>query len=192
MATSRYKHALILGLSALTFSFTSCTTLFPVKDTPAAPVVKVQSPQWYKVSSNPPSYFPKGLSKHAETSAYHGFWVNGGDGSMWFVPKNGINGLSAAQLKADALSKAPAPPKTKKVAAVTKTLKSATSTAGSSVSKAYTGSAAWTKKSVSNAYQGTKNSTGKAYKNTAAWTKNSASKTYTGTKNLAKKAVFWR
>ena len=105
MISPLVKCSLTLCAAVLVASLSSCSKL-PFKKDPVA-IAPVQAPvaQWYQVSQSPPTYFPRGLSKNAPTTAYHGFWVNGGDASLWFVPKNGVQGFTAAELQKTILMK---------------------------------------------------------------------------------------
>lgn len=97
---------LALALTTLAGSLTSCSKFS--KDSTASAINSATPPavQWYQVSNTPPKYFPKGLSANTPTTAYHGFWVSDSNNqSQWFVPKNGVKGISATRLQQDAVAR---------------------------------------------------------------------------------------
>lgn len=91
----------------------SCTTSQQVAYSPDANQHKVQTQSepvsaessWHQVSDQPPTWFPAGLSKDAETDYRHGDWVRAGeDGAMWFIPMHGIGNRSEQELRNEALA----------------------------------------------------------------------------------------
>lgn len=78
----------------------SCAT-----DSPGKPgSVALQPAHWSKVRSNPPTYFPKGVSADHPTTASDGMWVKTGDaaGTQYFIPARGVDtkGLIAEAMAA--------------------------------------------------------------------------------------------
>jgi hypothetical protein len=56
---------------------------------PAPPVTRAQASQhWVKVASNPPTFFPRGVSSDCPTDFQSGEWVMAGDpaGTRYFIP----------------------------------------------------------------------------------------------------------
>lgn len=58
---------------------------------------------WHKVRSQPPTYFPKGVSSGHPTDAADGMWVYSGDtaGTRYFIP---VRGVDTNALVAEAMS----------------------------------------------------------------------------------------
>jgi hypothetical protein len=92
---------------------TSCTTSQQVAYSPSTAQLKERTlPEpaptaqgWHQVSEQPPTFFPVGLSKDAETDYRHGDWVRAGeDGAMWFVPIHGVGNRSEQELRNEALA----------------------------------------------------------------------------------------
>jgi hypothetical protein len=60
---------------------------------------------WYLVSNDPPTYFPKGIPADSPTSYKHGEWVYGGQNSeRWFLPRKGLDQRKRQELREEALA----------------------------------------------------------------------------------------
>lgn len=58
---------------------------------------------WYLVSREPPTFYPKGLPEDAPTEGGHGEWVEARNRTVrWFVPYGGVGELSIEQLRKEA------------------------------------------------------------------------------------------
>lgn len=58
---------------------------------------------WNRVSDSPPTYLPRGFSRHRSRNEKTGVWVTDErDGKRLFVPHQGADGISHAVLMADA------------------------------------------------------------------------------------------
>jgi hypothetical protein len=87
MKTNPSSHHLLPGLACLVLALAgvSCQTATP----PAADVPKtVTRSHWVKVSSQPPTYYPRGVAADSPTDHWTGEWVFTGDelGTRYFIP----------------------------------------------------------------------------------------------------------
>jgi hypothetical protein len=103
MKTRHYRICRSVGRLAPLFAvlaLASCGTSSPGK--PGS--VALQPAHWYKVKTNPPTYFPKGVSADHPTTASDGMWVMTGDsaGTRYFIPARGCDttGLIAEAMAA--------------------------------------------------------------------------------------------
>jgi hypothetical protein len=98
-------HRIVAGLASVVFAFMaiSCQTATP----PAADVTKgpTQS-HWVKVSSQPPTYYPRGVAADHPTDHWSGEWVDTGDdhGTRYFIPFRELGGIDRQRLVNEALS----------------------------------------------------------------------------------------
>ena len=79
----------------------------PSKDTqPLATAVAVPSQHWVKVSSRPPTYYPRGVAADCPTDCQSGEWVDTEDawGTRFFIPLHGLGGPSRQTLLQEAWS----------------------------------------------------------------------------------------
>lgn len=61
---------------------------------------------WNLISTDPPTYYPKGISQDAPTSYHYGEWIEAGaEHARWFIPKGGSPGHSTSELREDALAR---------------------------------------------------------------------------------------
>lgn len=69
-------------------------------------VVDVAPGHWVKVSSSPPTYYPRGLAADVPTDHRSGEWVSTGDdlGTRFFIPFKGISGGERHGLLQEALA----------------------------------------------------------------------------------------
>ena len=102
------KTPLCILITALTAGLlASCKSSAPGKPEkkPIGPVYSaLQSGNWQRVQTKPPTYFPKGIPADHPTDYRDGFWVNSGDsqGSRFFIPARGSS-ISQEQLIAEAM-----------------------------------------------------------------------------------------
>jgi hypothetical protein len=66
----------------------------------------VMRKNWVKVSSQPPTFYPKGVAANSPTDHWSGEWVDTGDenGTRYFIPLRGISGTNRQMLVKEALS----------------------------------------------------------------------------------------
>ena len=115
-ASSTSKTRMIFAAAIATLLITtSCTTSQQVAylpdtnqvQSPAQPEAPTTESRWQLVSDQPPTYYPVGLSKDAETDYRHGDWVRAGENdTMWFIPIHGIGNRTEQELRHEALAMA--------------------------------------------------------------------------------------
>ena len=90
------RHLKILGLSFLLGNLASCSSGSKSSAT-------FQPNHWYKVRSNPPTYFPKGVPAGHPTGFSDGSWVYSGDKdkTRYFIPAHSV---ATKNLVAEAMS----------------------------------------------------------------------------------------
>ena len=68
--------------------------------------VSASRSQWVKVSTQPPTYYPRGISADAATDHWSGEWVYTDDENetRYFIPFRGLGGLDRQSLVKEALS----------------------------------------------------------------------------------------
>ncbi|MCF7674302.1 MAG: hypothetical protein K9N23_00905 [Akkermansiaceae bacterium] len=78
----------------------SCSTT-PRNTTPGTQGAQIASNSWKKVSSNPPTWYPRGVAADHPTDHNSGEWVytDDAEGTRFFVP---LHGLPAVKRKAQA------------------------------------------------------------------------------------------
>jgi hypothetical protein len=80
----------------------------PTGGTPpqAATAVPVTSQHWVKVSSHPPTFYPRGIAANYPTDCHSGEWVSTADAqdTRYFVPFHGLGGQSRQDLVNEMLS----------------------------------------------------------------------------------------
>jgi hypothetical protein len=83
----------------------SCQT--HTKPSTAAVRQPVTRKNWVKVSSQPPTYYPKGVAADSPTDHWSGEWIYTEDEneSRYFIPLHGLEGTSRQDLIADAQSR---------------------------------------------------------------------------------------
>lgn len=82
----------------------SCQTSTP----PATDVTKAPTRSyWVKVSSQPPTYYPRGVAADHPTDHWSGEWVDTGDdrGTRYFIPFRDLGGIDRQMLVTEALSR---------------------------------------------------------------------------------------
>jgi hypothetical protein len=99
------KLRIMPGLACLliVIAAASCQTTTP----PAADATKTLTPShWVKVSSQPPTYYPRGVSADHSTDHWSGEWVYADDakGSRYFIPIHGLGTVNRQSLIQEALS----------------------------------------------------------------------------------------
>jgi hypothetical protein len=69
-------------------------------------VVPVSSQRWVKVSSRPPTFYPRGVAADSPTDHQSGEWVHTGDAqdTRYFIPLHGLVGVPRQTLVNEALS----------------------------------------------------------------------------------------
>ena len=69
-------------------------------------VVPVSSQRWVKVSSRPPTFYPRGVAPDSPTDHQSGEWVHTGDAqdTRYFIPLHGLVGVPRQTLVNEALS----------------------------------------------------------------------------------------
>jgi hypothetical protein len=69
-------------------------------------VVPVSSQRWVKVSSRPPTLYPRGVAAGCPTDCHSGEWVHTADAqdTRYFIPLHGLGGQSRQALVNEALS----------------------------------------------------------------------------------------
>ena len=110
MKTSPENPTLLL-LTIVMMAFTSCTSTSRMakREESQARSGSVTAPpapsDWYLVSNDPPTYFPKGIPADSPTSYKHGEWVYGGQNSeRWFLPAKGLDQRKRQRLRDEALA----------------------------------------------------------------------------------------
>lgn len=97
---------LLPGLAGLIsgIAMTSCQTTSNPSNTTRVPM-SMSAAKWMKVSSQPPRYYPQGVSVDCPTDHWSGEWVYTGDerGTRYFIPLHGL-GERREMLVHDALS----------------------------------------------------------------------------------------
>jgi hypothetical protein len=106
MKSNPSLHHLYPCLVCLVFAFMaiSCQTATP----PAADVTKAPTrSHWVKVSSQPPTYYPRGVAADHPADHWSGEWVDTGDdhGTRYFIPFHGLGGSDRQMLVKEALSR---------------------------------------------------------------------------------------
>lgn len=82
----------ILGILIAVACLNSCGTGLSEKPAPTPTTVNQQ--HWHKVKTNPPTYFPRGVSAdHPTDNQSDGMWVKTGDaaGTRYFIPNRGVD-----------------------------------------------------------------------------------------------------
>lgn len=105
MKTTSFIHRVLPVIVCLLFAIASisCQTNTP-------PTVAVQQPvtckNWVKVSSQPPTYYPRGTSSDCPTDFRSGEWVQTGDekGTRYFIPLHGLTHERRSNLLYEALA----------------------------------------------------------------------------------------
>jgi hypothetical protein len=105
MKTTFLIHRLLPVIACLLFAMAaiSCQTTTP-------PTAAVQQPvtrkNWVKVSSQPPTYYPRGTPSDCPTDFRSGEWVVTGDneGTRYFIPLHANGGIPRAMLLEEALA----------------------------------------------------------------------------------------
>ena len=105
MKTIPSSHQLLPGLACLvlTLAGVSCQTSTP----PTADVPKtVTRSHWVKISSHPPTFYPRGVAADSPTDHWTGEWVFTGDalGSRYFIPFRGLGKMDRPSLIHEAFS----------------------------------------------------------------------------------------
>lgn len=105
MKTKPSSHLLIRGHACFLFALPliSCQTSTPT----ATEVPKTATrTHWVKVSSQLPTYYPRGMSANAPADHWSGEWVDTDDerGTRYFIPFSGLGDMNRQVLIDDALS----------------------------------------------------------------------------------------
>lgn len=100
--------ATILPAALLLSQCAPTPTPKPTKDTApcTATAVAVPSRHWVKVSSRPPTFYPRGVAADCPTDCQSGEWVHTGDAlnSRYFIPLHGCGGIPRQTLVKEALA----------------------------------------------------------------------------------------
>jgi len=104
----RLPAVLILPAALLLSQCVPTPTPTPTKDTAprTATAVAVPSQHWVKVSSHPPTFYPRGVAADCPTDCQSGEWIHTGDkqDTRYFIPVRGCGGVPRQTLVNEALA----------------------------------------------------------------------------------------
>lgn len=85
---------------AAVMALASCRTSLPPYPGPSA----LETGHWTMIRADPPTYYPRGMSKDHPTFVGDGFWIVAGDpaGSRFFVPVRGYGKFTRTELEGEA------------------------------------------------------------------------------------------
>lgn len=106
MKTHPLIHRLLAGVACLVFALAGVSCRTNGVPPPAVLPATVTRSQWVKVSSRPPTYYPRGVAADCPTDHWSGEWVFTGDdlGTRYFIPFHGLGGADRQSLVHQALA----------------------------------------------------------------------------------------
>lgn len=105
MKTPRFRLPAVLILPAALL-LSQCAPTPPKNTQPQAAAATVLSRHWVKVSSHPPTFYPRGVAADCPTDCQSGEWVHTGDAqdTRYFIPLRGLTKERRMGLRGEALA----------------------------------------------------------------------------------------